>query len=98
MATLAGCSIRSIYYIISYDRDYGTVSNPFARTVGRSRALNIGDLNFLVSVIAAKPKVFLDELQEELFAYRDVEVSIPTISKITGDEEIPAAAVSVPLF
>ena len=42
------------------------VNNPFAPSVGCSCALNIGDLNFLTSLIVAKPKVFLDELQEEL--------------------------------
>jgi len=94
MATLAGCSVRSIYYIISYDRDYGMINNPLARSVGHSHALNIGDLNFLTSVISAKPKVFLDELQEELLAYRDVEVSIPTISRALQQWEISNKAVS----
>ena len=94
MATLAGCSLRAVYYILSYDRDYGTVYNPFARTVGRSRALSYGDLNFLVSIIAAKPKVYLDELQDELFTYRDVEVSIPTISRALQRWEISNKAVS----
>jgi hypothetical protein len=57
------------------------VNNPFVRCVGCSCALNICNLNFLASVIAAKPKVFLDELQEELLAYQGVEVSILTISR-----------------
>lgn len=62
IATLAGCSVRSVHYIISYYIDYGTAKNPFARTVGRTRSLNIGDMNYLVSWIAAHPKVYLDEL------------------------------------
>lgn len=94
LATLAGCSLRTVYYILSYDRDYGTHNNPFARIVGRSRALSFGDLNFLVSIIAAKPKVFLDELQDELFTYRQVEVSIPTISRALQRWEISNKAVS----
>ena len=81
IAALAGCSKRSIYYILSYERDYNILTNPFAKPVGRKRELNVGDLNFITSLIAAKPKIYLDELQEELFTQRDVEVSLPTISR-----------------
>ena len=80
IALLAGCSLRAVYYILSYDRDYGTINNPFAQTVGRTRGLNTGDLNYLISLLEARPKIYLDELQEELFTARDVDVSIPTIS------------------
>jgi transposase len=37
-------------------------------------------LNYLISLLEARPKIYLDELQEELFTARDVDVSIPTIS------------------
>ena len=67
IALLAGCSLRAVYYILSYDRNYGTINNPFAQTVGRTQGLNTGDLNYLISLLEARPKIYLDELQEELF-------------------------------
>ncbi|KAF9032738.1 hypothetical protein BJ165DRAFT_1321859, partial [Panaeolus papilionaceus] len=39
------------------------------------------DLNFLRSLIDAWPKIYLDELQEELYTSRGIEVSISTISR-----------------
>ncbi|KAF9045624.1 hypothetical protein BJ165DRAFT_1317214, partial [Panaeolus papilionaceus] len=39
------------------------------------------DINFLNSLIEARPKIFLDELQEALYDVRGVEVSISTISQ-----------------
>jgi DNA-binding CsgD family transcriptional regulator len=42
MADLAGCSLRTVYYLLSYDQDYGTTTNPFTRTFGRPRSLDIG--------------------------------------------------------
>ncbi|EDR02986.1 uncharacterized protein LACBIDRAFT_331921 [Laccaria bicolor S238N-H82] len=38
------------------------------------------DMNYLIALIAARPKVYLDELQEELYASRNADVSIATIS------------------
>ena len=81
IATLAGCSVRAVYYILSFHRDYGTSKNPFARNVGRTRNLDVGDMNYLIALIAARPKVYLDELQEELYASRNADVSIATISR-----------------
>ncbi|KJA21015.1 hypothetical protein HYPSUDRAFT_116962, partial [Hypholoma sublateritium FD-334 SS-4] len=72
IAQLARCSVRTVYYILSYDRDYGAVRNPYVRTPGRSRELDTGDMNYLVSVLAARPKMYLDELQEDLLAARQV--------------------------
>jgi len=81
IATLAGCSIRTVYYILSFNRDYASTRNPFARAVGRLRSLDIGDMNYLISLITARPKTYLDELQEALFTAKNVDVSIATISR-----------------
>jgi transposase len=81
MADLAGCSLRTVYYLLSYDQDYGTTTNPFTRTFGRPRSLDIGDLNYLTSLIAARPKIYLDELQEDLVSARGIDVSVATISR-----------------
>ena len=35
----------------------------------------------MISLLEARPKIYLDELQEELFTAQDIDVSIPTISR-----------------
>ena len=80
MADLAGCSLCTVYYLLSHDQDYGTTTNPFARTSGCPHTLNIGDINYLTSFIAAWPKIYLDELQEDLLLMCGIDVSVATIS------------------
>lgn len=70
------------------------MSNPFARQSGRRHVLNTGDLNYLASLIEAKPKIFLDELQEQLLEVRNADVSIATISCSLHNWEITNKAVS----
>jgi hypothetical protein len=41
----------------------------------------MGDMNYLASIIDARPKIYLDELQQELLLHRNIEVSISTISR-----------------
>jgi len=41
----------------------------------------MGDVNYLASIIDAHPKIYLDELQQELLLHRNIEVSILTISR-----------------
>ncbi|KAF5310770.1 hypothetical protein D9619_007648 [Psilocybe cf. subviscida] len=94
IAELAGCSVRTVYNILAIHRDYDTVSNPFARQAGRKRVLDTGDLDYLASLIEAKPKIFLDELQEQLSEVRDIDVSIATISRSLRQWEITNKTVS----
>jgi len=56
----------------------GTVRSP---THGGVRTLDMGDVNYLASIIDARPKIYLDELQQELLLHRNIEVSISTISR-----------------
>ena len=81
MADLTGCSLRTVYYLLSYDQDYGTTTNPFVRTSGCPHSLIIGDINYLTSLIAAWPKIYLDELQEDLLSTHGIDVSLATISR-----------------
>ncbi|KAF9538411.1 hypothetical protein CPC08DRAFT_605746, partial [Agrocybe pediades] len=37
------------------------------------------DVAYIVALIEAKPKSYLDELQEQLFQYRNVDISLPTL-------------------
>lgn len=94
IAELAACSVRTVYYILSYYRDYQTTTNPFGRPTGRKRILDMGDINFLVALIEAKPKIFLDELQDQLLTSRDVDVSVATISRSLHRWEIKNKSVS----
>ena len=80
IATLAGCTVHTVYNVLALHRDFGSIDNPFARTRGRSRALDIGDMNYLASLLNAHPKIYLDELQADLASTRDLEVSLATIS------------------
>ena len=82
IADLAGCCIRTIYNILGYHHDYNTLRDPFTQgTDGRDHSLNMGDLNYLALLITAQPKIYLNEIQEELLNSRDVLVSIPTLSR-----------------
>ncbi|KJA12885.1 hypothetical protein HYPSUDRAFT_115252, partial [Hypholoma sublateritium FD-334 SS-4] len=46
------------------------------------------DMNYSLSLTQAKPKIYLDELQEALYENRAVDVSIPTISRALRQWEI----------
>ncbi|KAJ2932452.1 hypothetical protein H1R20_g4639, partial [Candolleomyces eurysporus] len=81
ISILAGCSVRTVYCVLAYFRDYHNIRNPFARRRGRKRALSSTDVDFIASMIDARPKIFLDELQEDLANYRDIDVSIATLSR-----------------
>ena len=58
-------------------------SNHWSMTnnTGRPRVLDRDDLNFIDFVLAAEPGLYLDEIQEKLCLFRDIEVSISTISR-----------------
>ncbi|KJA18855.1 hypothetical protein HYPSUDRAFT_117594, partial [Hypholoma sublateritium FD-334 SS-4] len=52
------------------------------------------DVNYLVSIIAARPKIYLDELQDELLATRGADVSISTISRALRQWELSRKSVA----
>lgn len=79
IATLAGCSVRTVQYVIAWHRDFNGVHKKGIS--GRHRALNTGDLNYISAVLASRPKTYLDELQGLLVQYRGVEVSVATLSR-----------------
>jgi len=82
IANLAGCCPRSVYKILAYHREYGTTQNPFAEhTHGCPRELDMGDINYIISLIEARPKTFLDDVQENLRHHHSQEVSLSTLSR-----------------
>ena len=82
IADLAGCCVRTVYYILSYHREFNTSRDPFTRGAhGHPRSLDTGDMNYIAALIDARPKIYLDEIQEQLLTARDVLVSVPTLSR-----------------
>ena len=82
IAGLVGCGVRTVYNILSYHRDYHTLRNPSTRGLhGANRSLDMGDMNYIESLIDAQPKIYLDKIQDELLERRDVFVSILTLSR-----------------
>ncbi|KAH6893710.1 hypothetical protein BKA70DRAFT_1067409, partial [Coprinopsis sp. MPI-PUGE-AT-0042] len=43
--------------------------------------LSMGDISYIKGLIDLRPKIFLDEMQDYLYRYRHVEVSVPTLSR-----------------
>lgn len=82
IAALAGCSSATVYRILQIYNETGQTSNPLAQSAGRPRTLTTDDINYIHSVVTSRPAIYLDELQEQLFAARDVHVSIATLSRV----------------
>jgi len=79
---LVGCSVWTVYSILSYHHDYNTLRDPLTRGLhGTNHSLNMGDMNFILSLIDAQPKIYLDEIQDELLNRQDIFVSISTLSR-----------------
>ncbi|KAF7341824.1 Transposase domain-containing protein [Mycena sanguinolenta] len=81
IAELAGCSESTVYEILRNYRDFGQTNNPYAQRRGRPRALDMGDISYLSSVLDANPTLYLDEIQELLWENREVDVTLSTLSR-----------------
>src|ERR1700722_1373614 len=71
-----------MYDILRLHRDYSQITNPFARSRGRPRILDNGDVEYVHALLQANPTLYLDELQEQLFAARDKDVSLAPLSRV----------------
>lgn len=81
IAQLAQCSERTVYDVLRLHREYGLVNNPHAQPRGRPRILSMADMNYISSIMAANPVLYLDEVQDSLAAVRGVDVSLATVSR-----------------
>ena len=63
---LVGCSVQTVYNILSHHRDYNTLREPSTHAHGANHSLNMGDMNFIESLIDTWSKIYLDEIQDEL--------------------------------
>ncbi|KAG0695439.1 hypothetical protein DFH29DRAFT_761057, partial [Suillus ampliporus] len=73
ISKLAQCCEATVYNVLRNHRKYGQHTNPFARERGHPRTLSTADLDYLHSILQANPALYLDELQEKLQSYRDVD-------------------------
>jgi transposase len=76
IALLGGYAESTVYEIL---RLYRQVNNPYRRQRGRPRTLEQGDMHYIHSILEANPTLYVDQIQQQLFDVRDVEVSIATI-------------------
>jgi transposase len=81
------CKILGIQKTLVYSslmcfRTYGIAHNPHAHhKTGRRRLLSSTDINFISSLIGRRHTIYLDEIQNELYQYRQIHVSIPTLCR-----------------
>src|SRR2546423_1862146 len=80
MADVAGCSIRSVKYIRSNLRSFGTVKAPW-NGAGRPRSITPSMLEALREHLLEKPGLHLDEMVVYLWDEFEVLVTTSTISR-----------------
>lgn len=80
IALVANVSVRTVYRILALYRDYGLFRKHPTRT-GAPRALDQLDLAYISALLRAQPTLYLDEIHERLWAVRDIDVSIATVSR-----------------
>jgi transposase len=79
IAANAACHVSTVYRILSR---YELTGNPYALDRGhRARVLDDDDLRYLLAVVRAQPKSYLDELQTRLWTVRGVFVSLSTLCR-----------------
>lgn len=78
-AALAGCSVSTVFEVLRINREFGGVHNPYANPRGGQRTTNTGDINYISALLEANPTIYLDEIQDRLLQYRNVDVSLATI-------------------
>jgi transposase len=80
MADVAGCSIRSVKYIRSNLRSFGTVKAPW-NGAGRPRSITPSMLEALREYVLEKPGLHLDEMVVYLWDEFEVLVTTSIISR-----------------
>jgi transposase len=54
IADLAGCCVRTVYYILSYHREFNLFRDPFTPGAhGQPRKLDTGDMNVMIPLVAS---------------------------------------------
>lgn len=76
---LLGVKKSLVYQSLQYYCHFGCAHNIYARTGGRPRTLNHGDLKYITALIRRRPCMYLDEIQDQLANSRGAAVSVTTI-------------------
>lgn len=98
IAQLAQCSERTVYEILQVYRECEELRDPYARTRGRPRVLETSNINYILSLLAADPTLYLDEIQDRLINNRGVDVSIATVARAIRRMNITNKAVAREAF
>ncbi|KAF9232749.1 hypothetical protein BU15DRAFT_80887 [Melanogaster broomeanus] len=87
-----------VYKTLSLFSNYGLVSNPYRYSrVGRHpRLLSQSNLVFIQTVIDHSHTIYLDELQQELFAKQGVHASLSTLARAVKQLHITRKVVTAP--
>ncbi|EUC54487.1 transposase, putative [Rhizoctonia solani AG-3 Rhs1AP] len=93
-AELSGRSLRSVYNVVNCFETHKTLHNPLAHPRGRPRALIFNNCRFIRGLIAARPTIYLDEIQLALEERRHVYVSLSTISTTLARLDLSRKTVS----
>ena len=76
---LSSHSQCTVNYVLKTYWNYNEVVNPLVWPWGQPQVLDCDDLNFIDSVLAAEPSLYLNEIQEKLHTFHNIKVSITTI-------------------
>ncbi|KIK95687.1 hypothetical protein PAXRUDRAFT_140094, partial [Paxillus rubicundulus Ve08.2h10] len=79
ISELASCSEWTVCNVLHLHGEYGTVQNPLSWPWGGPRVVNTGDMDYLSSVLATNPSLYLNKLQDCLSQSHGVDVLITTI-------------------
>ena len=74
-------SLGFVHHVVDLYRRYGQVTDPDATPRRGHRILTTTDEEYILSLLKARPSIYLDEIQRELESACGVFVSIATISR-----------------
>ena len=74
-------SVGFVHHIVDLHRKHGQVTDPYAEPRRGHRILTAEDEDYIRALIETRPSLYLDEIQEGLFAERGVHTLIATISR-----------------
>lgn len=78
---LLGIKKSLVYKTLQFHTEHSVTYNPHARRRGRRRQLSSTDLSFIQAILSQDHTIYIDEIQEQLLARRNVHVSIPTLTR-----------------
>lgn len=81
IARTASASLRTVANILVVHRTYGQTTRPILRLTGPHRLLDTDDLHYITSLVAARPTLFVNEIQRLLADTLQLSVSLFTVRR-----------------